>query len=75
LFILLALALLTLASAGIGHARLGNDAPPTHLSVDEIRNRGGYCVGERCYLDGHAYHCVNGQCTRGDDLFARFGSA
>jgi hypothetical protein len=32
------------------------------ISPKDIVDAGGYCVGERCYLNGRAYQCVYNVC-------------
>jgi hypothetical protein len=31
-----------------------------NITKQDITDAGGYCKGERCFLQGRAYQCVNG---------------
>jgi hypothetical protein len=32
------------------------------ITPKDVVDAGGYCRGERCYLNGKAFHCVNNRC-------------
>lgn len=58
LFMALSLGVLTLAAAGTAHAWT---EVYTYITVQTLKDAGGYCAGNYCYLNG-VYYCQAGRC-------------